>query len=289
MTKRGVATTLNNLGNLYNFIGEFDSALRNLRQSTAFYEKKNDEEELIDNYINLGDIYMGQDLIKKAFHYFNKALNLAKKKNDLYAKAICLNEIGMGHYHLEEYDFAQSLLKESLNIRHQIDDKRGEMVCLINLGHIHNKLEKYDKANEYYRKALKIEENLDDKRLLANTYTGIGENLMMKGKLDKAINYFKQSIEIARDIGAKPEVRDNYEKLVMAYAKKEDYESSKKYIEAFAAMDDSLRLENIEAELKKMEQKKNQSGWQWHYYIPAAAILILLIVYLFYIIKRRKT
>ncbi|MEA3505594.1 MAG: tetratricopeptide repeat protein [Bacteroidota bacterium] len=271
--EEGVASTLCNLANLHNYKGNYDTALILLKKSTAYYEKVKDEFSLMDNYLNIGDLYLGQGFIKKSFHYLGAALSLAERNNDNYTKAICLNELAMAHYSIENYNFSLDLLNESLILRGILNDKLGEGKCLINMGTIYTELEKYNKANELYLRALKIVEEADNKRSIANTYTSIGKNLLLKGLPHKAISYFEQSLEISREIGAKPETCDNYEQLIITYATIKDFDKSKLYMKAFSALDDNLRLKNIEDILiETIEKKKNPYFWM---YIIAGLIAII--------------
>jgi tetratricopeptide (TPR) repeat protein len=150
---------------------------------------------------------------------------------------------------------------------------------LNNLGLVHQDLGNYQKADEFLRKALKIQESVGEKRVIANLYNDLGTNLLKMGLVNKSINYYNTSIEIARDIGARPELKENYEQLIIAHARLREYEKSKKYMEAFSAIDDSTRLVDIEEELTMMnEQETKPDTSKYYYYLLAAALLLLVTV-----------
>ncbi len=99
-----------------------------------------------------------------------------------------------------------------------INDQENIANALTNLAEINKRRGNYFRANEQLMQVLRINEDIDDIRTVAATLTCIGDNLLYQKEFDKAIGYFRQSLLIADSIGAKPEVLDNYSKLVKAYS-----------------------------------------------------------------------
>jgi len=131
---------------------------------------------------------------------------------------------------------------------------------------------------------LRINEDIDDKRTVAATLTCIGDNLLYQKEFDKAIGYFRQSLLIADSIGAKPEVLDNYSKLVKAYSAIAVFDEADSFQQLHSdlyyqlrADTDTLRIDN---ELPKDTTGPAQSEWEVSSVIKwliAVSVIILIL------------
>ncbi|MEO6306044.1 MAG: tetratricopeptide repeat protein, partial [Bacteroidia bacterium] len=71
---RSEAYVFNMLGNIYNYLNDFNKALDNFERASVINKKINNKTGLISNFINLGNSYFYSGNSKKAEVYYRKAL-----------------------------------------------------------------------------------------------------------------------------------------------------------------------------------------------------------------------
>lgn len=129
----GIATSLNNLGNVYWYLNDLDSAL-------SYYEKalnisKENNEDIITAKVlgNIGLINHTQGKLQNAKIAFEEALEVKRKLNDQLEVAITLQNMGRLFQQLEEYNNARKYYTESISISKKINDHIGVIYTLQNL------------------------------------------------------------------------------------------------------------------------------------------------------------
>ncbi|HKK09768.1 MAG TPA: tetratricopeptide repeat protein [Bacteroidales bacterium] len=284
----GAAESMSNIGSVYQLKGDYDSAILMHEKSLEKYKAVGNDQKIILTYLYISDLCMRNGYFEESFKYLNQALNLAEQNNDLSQKSTALNLMAQGHYEMQNFSFAEKLLNQSLLLRNKLGDKEGESILLNNLGWLSMEINNYEKADQYYRRALEIQKVSDDKRVISNIYTNLGMNLLRQGKAKESIAYFNTAIDIAKKIKVKPETRRAYEQLIIAYAQLQEYEKSKKYMEAYSAIDDSARLKNIEEELESLLQEDDEPvDFGYSYYLLAGMLFILVIIIMIIVSRKR--
>lgn len=78
-----IANKLNDVGSLYEIIGNSDTAISYYFESLKMSEKLNDKMNIVEAYASLGDIYFKQKKYSLSLEYENKSLKIAKEINYL--------------------------------------------------------------------------------------------------------------------------------------------------------------------------------------------------------------
>jgi tetratricopeptide (TPR) repeat protein len=80
--KPGIASSLSNLGKIYNYTGNYSQALSYLERALKMNEALDNKNEVAYNILEIGRIYYNLKSYNKALDYFNRSLSLAQR-NDL--------------------------------------------------------------------------------------------------------------------------------------------------------------------------------------------------------------
>ncbi|MBN1360538.1 MAG: tetratricopeptide repeat protein [Sedimentisphaerales bacterium] len=213
LTKRQVlGCFFNNLGNVYNDIGDIDTAQRALERATTI------NPTLSESRVNLGNIYLQKGLVDDAIQQYEAALGINPKdpktyrnlgdafvQIDLldrgiasYRQAISLDpnftdahrNLALVYTRREQYSQALNALRQALNLEPQnaaIYDQFGE---------VYRCLKEPTKAIGFYLKALGL------KRDSAETYFGLGLCYRQLGQLPSEIQAYRNALAIKPDLAA---------------------------------------------------------------------------------------
>jgi tetratricopeptide (TPR) repeat protein len=201
------AASYNNIGNVYDYLGDYDKALE--YHNKALEIRK---EVLVENhpdtagsYNNIGDVYANLGKYDKALKYHNKALEIFKDVlGENHPKtANSYNNIGIVYNNLGDYDKALEYYIKALEIKKTVlgENHPATAGSYNNIGVIYDELGDYDKALEYYIKALKIKEFVlgENHPKTASSYNNIGVVYYELGDYDKALEYYIKAWEIFKE------------------------------------------------------------------------------------------
>lgn len=132
--ERRNAATLFNLGDFYETHNQLD-------QAKVAYTHAIIEGQRPDAYNNLSRLYILNQESRRAIPLLSEGLNIAERPIDRY---VLLKNLGWAQLELEQYDSAETSLKEAI----KIDNKRGTAYCLI--GQVYENIsDRADMINSY--------------------------------------------------------------------------------------------------------------------------------------------
>jgi len=120
-------------------------------------------------------------------------------KQEIQARA--LNESGVAHNNLGNYDKALDYYQQSLVIAREIGDRRGEGRTLNNMSAIAHTKGDYETALDYLKQSLAIQREIGDVAGLCATLFNIGHIHWTKGEQQEAVAAWIQAYVIAKQIG----------------------------------------------------------------------------------------
>jgi len=198
---KGSATCLNNIGNIYDFQGNYSMALETYQKSYQILERNKDQIGIASCFINIGIIYKKQGNYFKALEYYQKSLKISELIGDKEDFATCLSNIGSIYNEQGNYPKALEYQQKSLKINEQIGDQKGIAACLGNIGNIQAIQGNYPKALEAYYKSLQNNELIGDQIGIVANLTNIGTIYQWQGNYPKALEYQQKSLKIYEQIG----------------------------------------------------------------------------------------
>jgi len=203
--------------------------------SITYHQKANNQQGVIDNFINRGNIYNNQGDFDKALETFEKAKKFNSKLNNLDSRASIFSGEGLIAEKKGDFDEAIQKLTESLELFKQLDNKR--LICGMynNLANISRKQGNYLEYITYFENALVSAERMNNPRLqgiilnnLANTYLNINDD-------ENAASLYKRPISIIKDID-----KTTYASLLINLSLIQT--NQKKYEFALKSLDSSLTI-----------------------------------------------
>ncbi|MFN7201387.1 MAG: tetratricopeptide repeat protein, partial [Aphanizomenon sp.] len=130
--RRGEATTLNNIGAVYDALGEKQKALDFYNQALPIRRAVGDRRGEAITLNNIGGVYDDLGEKQKALDFYNQALPLRRAAGDRGGEANTFNNIGGVHDDLGEKQKALNFYNQSLPIFRAVGDRRGEATTLNN-------------------------------------------------------------------------------------------------------------------------------------------------------------
>jgi len=161
--KAGEATTLNNIGAVYNALGEKQQALEYYYQSLPLIHAVGDKTQEAGILNNIGAVYNALGEKQQALEYFNQSLPLTRAVGDRAREATTLNNIGAVYSALGEKQQALEYYYQSLPLTRAVRDKAKEAATLNNIALVKRDQGNLAEALPQIDAAVKIIESLRTK------------------------------------------------------------------------------------------------------------------------------
>jgi CHAT domain-containing protein/Tfp pilus assembly protein PilF len=195
------ATTLNNIGAVYDGIGKPEEALKYYNQALPIRREVGDLGGEATTLNNIGGVYYGIGKPEEALKYFNQALPISLAVGDLGGEATTFNNIGEVYRGIGKPEEALKYFNQALPILRAVGDRGGEAATLNNIGVVYEGIGKPEEALKYYNQALPISREVGDLGGEAATLSGIGAVYYGIGKLEEALKFFNQALPILHAVG----------------------------------------------------------------------------------------
>ncbi|OKH28630.1 hypothetical protein NIES2101_43620, partial [Calothrix sp. HK-06] len=124
--KNWQAITLNNIGNVYNSLGDKQQALKFYNQSLPLRIEVGDKAGQAITLNNIGNVYNSLGDKQQALKFYNQSLPLSIEVGDKATRATTLNNIGAVYDSLGDKQQALKFYNQSLPLRIEVGDKAGQ-------------------------------------------------------------------------------------------------------------------------------------------------------------------
>jgi len=289
----GVADAYENYGNIYDFLRNYDVALKYYLKALARYKANRDHYHTIDIHNNLGILYIKKGFYTSAQRHLLASLNLAKKVNDPQGLIGYFNNIGLIYKEQNKLDQAIKYYNECIKlqlkdpVKYQISytylniaeiyrlkgnyKKAIEIATLgLNealadkdslstannfslLGNIYMDLNRFDDALKNHEKAFKIRKQFNDGYGLFKSYIAYSAICSKTGKIKDAIAYANKASELVESNGELTFLADVNRQLSIVYKQAGDYKAAYNYHVQYKLYSDSIF--NLSNERNLTEQR----------------------------------
>jgi CHAT domain-containing protein/tetratricopeptide (TPR) repeat protein len=197
--RQRVAWTVNNIGFVYNALGEKRKALDYFTQALPLIRAADlgPTAEAV-TLSNLGTIYSDFGETQKALDYLFKALPLLRADKNVGGEAITLNAIGRVYSDLGDQQKAIDYYRQALPLSQAAENRPLEAETLNNIGVAYERSGEFEKALDYYEKSLPIRMELSDLSAEADTLNSIGYVHNELGESQKALAYHQQALSLSQ-------------------------------------------------------------------------------------------
>lgn len=301
-----VAHINNNLGVIYNEIGNYKTAYLYLTEALNNYEKSGISDKKIGALNNIGLIYLNLKNYEKAREFFNRALDPAIQPKDTILVVSVLNNIALSYLNETKHDLALSHLHQAIDLSKQVNNKYGLCISFQLMGNIYLQLDQTSKAYSAYQESIAIADSTNLTYQLASARLGIAGVLLKQGKTTEATGIAFQVMKEAEDqksLGLKSSV---HQVLADIYEQSGDFSRSlhhyREHIKAqqevvsqtiihqvydieLSHLDEVNKTQKLELEKKELAISKTNNLL---FFISITFILLLIGLYLLYINRRHR-
>lgn len=262
LPKKIYQNSLNNIGIIYNDLGDRENATKYAMRLINYQEKHRLKPLKSWPYEQLANNLKLYKKFEEALQYYNKAMAIEKEENDFSGMAMGENNIGNLYDDLDNQPEAAKHYEKGLALARKDDYKLLQTDLLINLGRVFKKTKQYAKAEQYYRDAERILKELEVTIPLKTVYQNLGEMYVVQKKYAAAKQVYLQAIAASKDIEDPQSLFTLNEALAELSEQTGNYQDAYKYKVAAAVYNDSIfkieTLKNSEELLRKYETEKKE-------------------------------
>ena len=261
------------MGDTHYQLNDRDAAKAHYQQLMNLHKDRNENEELLNVYQKLAEIYDKNGEREKALQYELKALNLKKEMGDQKGMAESYNKIGELYKNLNDNDQALDYYKKSLAMNESTEEENNELDdILMNIAFIYQAKGKYDEALKYLFSALEIRREQEDfvsaarvNHEISFTYQALGKTKPAKEYAEMAIRWterekayelLQKSYKLLSDIY----LNDNEDEMALRYYKKHSVVMHQLYVaqtqQKQQLLEQQLEIERKEKEFRLLQVEK---------------------------------
>jgi signal transduction histidine kinase/Tfp pilus assembly protein PilF len=167
----------------------------------------------------------------EAIDWADRALALAERIGDDAGRIRALNNLGVAHYFLSDYDAALAYYERSLELSERLGAKGSIADALNNIGIIHYVRGDYDRTLDYYSRSLQLRREIGDRTGLAKSYNNMGNVYHTAERYDESLEYYAESIAIYEEVGEEALVASSLNNIALVYIDLERYDEAAQRLE----------------------------------------------------------
>lgn len=196
---RQAYTDLTNMGNVFRYQKEKDSALNYLTKAMNLVEKKKIKDKYTTIYNGIAAFYYYNNDVDTAIKYYIKAIDSSKYLKSKSKLISVYNNIGTIFKDLDNYNKAVNYLTKGYELAKNMNHQQGVADASLNLANCYFYLGKnHDSIKPLFEKSIKIYKELNDNIFLQVAHENYGNYLSEKKHFNKAIQHKKQGLYLAQ-------------------------------------------------------------------------------------------
>ncbi|MCC4212667.1 tetratricopeptide repeat protein [Leeuwenhoekiella parthenopeia] len=188
---KGIAISLNSIGNIYLLLRDYDMAESYFKRAIIREEELGSDLGLAINFANLGIAYEEREQFDEALVNYRKSLAYNNKINSDLGRVICNNSIAQVYLKQGRAREALDLIEASMDDVNTIGDQFYIALANINLGWAHSELKNYPEAERFLLKGMELSKEKNYKQFLSMAY-------MHLSQLNEARLNYEQALEFQR-------------------------------------------------------------------------------------------
>ena len=219
----GAAETLGNIGLVYQSLGEYATALSTYKRALSAKEALGDKAGAALTLANIGSVYQLLGDTAKALSTFRRVLAASEGSGDQAVVAATLANIGNAYFSLGDHAKALAAQERALAALEALGDKAGAAATLGNMGNVFFALGDHAKALATQERALSAKEAMGDKAGAAATLVGIGNVYYAFGDSAKALAMYERGLAASEALGDRRRAAQALGNLALVYGSLGDH------------------------------------------------------------------
>ena len=296
-----MASSSNNLGLVYYYLGQFDKAIDAFSQSLSIELALKNESGIAQSYQNMALMVEQAGQNEKAVGYYQEALEIYIDHNMWEDAAGVYNNLAIISADNSDWPKAESYYLKALDIYKHQDLKTKEATVLCNIGSLLLRQMDFDKAAEMAERALVMMQGAGDITGEISAYSLLGDIYAARQEYQQAVFLYKKAHDLAARMNSSDLMLSNLYSLYLGYKNARLFEEALDTHEQYQALRDSFFNENpvykqvvvnheLERQLAERELQNYKAGLREKAYWAMLIVTVLLAGGIaLYLIFRRKS
>ncbi len=179
---------------------QWETAQRFFEEALALAQKNQNVRTQARALYSLGGLFLTLRQYPKAQGYAQQARALFQQAKDRAGEGNALNDLGSLARFLGKPDEALAFFDHALTIRRELGDRLREADTLTNIGNVYGATGEYTKAREHYERSLSLHQANGNKRGGANTLSNIGTIYRLTGQFLAARQQYEKALTIRQSL-----------------------------------------------------------------------------------------
>lgn len=316
----GIAKAYNLLTILYKSTGDFEKAIEAALISSYLYKKFEKTQEYIRSLINLGNIYERLGEYDTAYSCYQILHRLSLEQNKPNQALTALINMAVIDYNLGveaslrndletaniKYQRAKESYQKAIDISKEKNDKQTLALCYTNMSKLYVKNEEFEEAIIASKDAIKLSKEIGDINILIYAYKNLGLCYNQIGDNHNAESALNQSLTLAQNARQKEEQEEILIGLSDVHENLGNYKYALEYQRRASIMRDSVMNEAKQKEIEKhkthyeilhlkdqnrineLDKKRIRAERNTTFGIGVSVVIVLLVLLIFLRMRYRK-
>ncbi len=235
----------NNIGIVYNQLGEFALAAEYLLKAVAIDEAINDASGLGSDFINLASAYMGAKNYETALFYSHQSWQNFMAIKDEGLQAYSTESLAAIFIKQENLDSAYYYVKKSSAMAQKARLTYVEDLNLMHLGEIFVMQKKYDSARLFFNMCIERNKKNPHSEVILNATSFLAHCLYVEKKYAAALATGYTAYQRSKDINNKPLILKNCELMANIYQQQNQTAKAFTYLRLASLYKDSIMDQTV--------------------------------------------
>jgi tetratricopeptide (TPR) repeat protein len=192
-----MATTLNELGRIARWQGDFALAQARYGQAIDCWRELDNRSDLATTMLNLAETLQAVDRFEEALALYDEVIPMFSHAGSELRKILAQTNLGALYYRKGDYALAEaSYRRADLAYLRRVGNLHFQAIVANGLGNVLLKQGRLEAADSYLRQGLSLWRQLDDEINRANTMGTLAETLVAKGEMAEARSLYAQACEL---------------------------------------------------------------------------------------------
>ena len=189
------------LGRVKRRLGDYASATQLLGAAHELFARAGDSRGVAGTMDDVGQIYWLEGNAERAVEYQRQALGVRQSLGDERSVALSFGNLARSYYAAGQFGQAWSNFVEALALRRKIGDLQGVVQSLSDLGRILVACMDAENAEKYLSEARKIAEETENNLAMVEIYAGLGDAKALASSIEDAESFYERALALTEKIG----------------------------------------------------------------------------------------
>lgn len=241
------------LGNCNFAVGNLPNALKLSLEALKIFESLSENNEMLNSYVSIANIYERQNSFSKAIEFNLKAANIFEQNKNIFRTLTIFENVGKIYSLQKKYSLAINYYNKALKIYQSIGNKAGEAITYQNLAKLYYNQTDYKNALKFYQASYKIAKQANSEVLETSNLLGLGNTELMLNNYGVAEQNYKLALQKAKLLNQRFELKEAYEGLAIISKSKNNVFESKTFSLLSNQIKDSLFNDSILASVTNIQ------------------------------------